>query len=406
MYRGWHVTASTIVTQSAQAGLLIYGLSALVLPLEKEFGTGRAEVMLTATALSLSSSALAPILGRQIDRRSVRTLVLLACAALAAGWVAVSAAPALWMVWLAYAVLLAPANVLLGQMSSATLITRWFTARRGRAMGLSTLGTSIGGFIYPVLLASAVQAYGWRPAVLAVGLGTAALCAVVVFAWVVDRPSKLGLEPDEGRPALAGQVHGVELTTAQLLAKPALWVIACAIGIKLGTYLALVNNLAGYGGGLGVAPVRAAGLVAVLSVTSMIGKLLFGFIAERVALRTLFAGALLLTIVAFGLLLAARDYPSLLAACLLMGFATGAMLPIHGLIIGQYFGQASYGRALGLTNLLMVPFTASASPLAGFAYDRTGGYGVAIVGAIAVLTVAVAAIALLRPPSLAGAAAA
>ncbi|QGN55837.1 MFS transporter [Novosphingobium sp. Gsoil 351] len=395
MYRGWAVTGGTIATQMAQAGLLIYGFSALALPLEREFGTSRGAVMVTTTCLSLASSALAPLAGRAIDRGSVRRLMLLACAMLAAGFLALSKAGALWQVWTIYSVLLAPANVLLGQLSSAALITRWFGPRRGRAMGISTLGTSLGGFVFPVALAAGTAAFGWRTAAALVGCGAALAVAAIVALAIVDRPADVGLPGEDSYAPTGLEIADEALSASAILAMPAFWIITFGVGIKLATYLGLVNNLAAYGRDLGVGEVAAAGLVSVLSVTSMAGKLGFGWLAERSPLKWLFAGALGLTILAFAGLIAARGYPSLLAACLLLGLATGGMLPLWGLIVAQVFGQASFGRALGLTNLIMVPLTATASPLAGWSYDATGGYRTAILASMALLALATALIALL-----------
>jgi MFS family permease len=392
MERGWIVTGGTIASQMAQAGLLIYGFSALALPLETEFAASRGAVMITTTCLSLASSALAPIAGRAIDRGSVRRLMLLACAMLGAGFLALSLVGALWQVWAIYAVLLAPANVLLGQLSSAALITRWFDDRRGRAMGISTLGTSLGGFVLPVALAAGTAAFGWRIAAALVGCGAALVVAGILALTIADRPARAS------QAASGARIAADALPTRAILTMPAFWIITFGVGIKLATYLGLVNNLAAYGRGLGIGDVAAAGLISVLSVTSMAGKLGFGWLGERSPLKWLFAGALGLTIVAFAGLIAARGYPSLLAACLLLGLATGGMLPLWSLIVGQVFGQASVGRALGLTNLVMVPLTAAASPLAGWSYDLTGGYRTAIFASMALLALATALIALLPGP--------
>lgn len=391
MSRAWAIVGATVATQATQAGLLIYGFSTLALPLEREFGTSRAEVMITATCLSLASSALAPLAGRAIDRGSVRRLMLFAAGLLGAGFAALSQAPGLWAVWAIYALLLAPANVLLGQLSSAALVTRWFDAHRGRAMGLSTLGTSLGGFVFPVLLATLIGDMGWRAAVLIAGVTSAVLAATIVSFAVVDRPPTALDASDEERDR--------GMATAAILARPAFWIITFGVGIKIATYFGLINNLAAYGRDMGVDAIRAAALVSLLSVTSMAGKLGFGFVAERLSLKWLFVAALALTVISFAVLLAANDYASLVVAALMLGLATGGMLPLWGLIVAQQFGPASFGRALGLTNLMMVPLTAAASPVAGWTFDRTGSYDGVIVGSIALLALAAVLVALLPRPS-------
>jgi sugar phosphate permease len=118
-------------------------------------------------------------------------------------------------------------------------------------MGLSTLGTSLGGFIFPVLLASAAAAFGWREAAAMVGLAAALLVALIVWITVIDTPQQIGLEPDEGRPTRKTEVTGDALSAAMILRRPAFWIITLGVGLKIATYFALINNLAGYGRALG-----------------------------------------------------------------------------------------------------------------------------------------------------------
>lgn len=386
--RGWTVVGATVATQAAQAGLLVYGFSALALPLEHEFGTSRAEVMLATTCLSLASSALAPVAGHWIDKRSIKRLMLLGAAMLALGFLALSSAQAIWQVWLAYALLLPFGNVLLGQLTSAALVTRWFGTTRGRAMGLSSLGTSLGGFIFPLLLTGTALTLGWRTAAATVGGVTALAVALVIVLAVQDHPPR-------DTEAVAGPAPD---TFGSILVRPAFWIITFAVGIKIATYFALINNLSAFGQMRGVGAIAAASLVSVLSLTSMMGKIGFGFVAERVALKFLFAGALVATIGAFVVLLLASGYPALLVACVLLGAATGGMFPLWSLLVAQQFGGQSFGRALGLTNFAMVPLTASASPIAGWAYDRFHSYDGVITGSLVFLTVATALILCLPEP--------
>ncbi|WFL76323.1 MFS transporter [Altererythrobacter arenosus] len=394
MSRPWAIVGSTVATQAAQAGLLIYGFSALALQLEQEFGATRFEVMLATTCLSLASSALGPVAGRWVDKGSARRLMLIGAAMLGLGLALVSVAQAIWQVWLAYALVLPFGNVLLGQLTSATLITRWFAERRGRAMGISTLGTSLGGFIFPVLIATASEAMGWRGALLAIGLITAATMALIVWLGIRDRPE----EPKSEQACAALDIDSAGgLTIAQIIAQPAFWIITVAVGVKLATYIGLVNNLAGFAREIGVESIAAAGMVSVLSITSMVGKLGFGTLAERFTPRALFILAIALTIVGFALLLVAYGMMALVVACVLLGLSTGGMLPLWNLIVAEYFGEVSFGRALGLTSLAMVPLTAFASPFAGWVFDRTGHYDGVIWGSMVSLAVSIALLTMLPP---------
>ena len=395
MYRGWKIAGTTIATQAAQAGLLVYGFSAFALPLEHEFGAPRAQVMIASTCLSLASSALAPIAGRWIDLRSVRQLMLLGAAMLGLGFLALSGVRAIWQVWLVFGLLRPFGNVLLGQLTSAALITRWFAARRGRAMGMSTLGTSLGGFVFPVLLTLTAQSLGWRGAAALIGIVTALVVGGLVALVIVDRPD--GAESDDAAPAPAAADRAPALSSAQILTRPAFWIITFAVGIKIATYFGLINNLGGLAAGLGLKPIFAASLVSILSATSMIGKLGFGTLAERFPPKWLFVAGLSMNVASFAVLFVAKGAAMLMLACLLLGLSTGGMFPLWSLMTAQQFGEAAFGRALGLMNFMMVPLTAVASPLAGWIYDRTKSYDGVILGSMCVLGLAIFALLWLEP---------
>ena len=77
---------------------------------------------------------------------------------------------------------------------SATVATRWFTARRGLVVGLLASSVATGQMIFLPVLASVVGSAGWRPAVLIVAAVAAAMIPVVFF-LLPERPADIGLRP-------------------------------------------------------------------------------------------------------------------------------------------------------------------------------------------------------------------
>ena len=47
-------------------------------------------------------------------------------------------------------------------LASQTLMTRWFVAQRGLAIGISATGTNLGGIVFPLLVAYGLAQVGWR----------------------------------------------------------------------------------------------------------------------------------------------------------------------------------------------------------------------------------------------------
>ena len=92
--------------------------------------------------------------------------------------------------------------VLAGPISNQVLISNWFRAKRGRAMGYAYLGLGLGGVAAPVLAAYLIRWTGWRHAFAIIGV----LIGVVLFPvaqWLTrSAPGEMGLVADGVEPAL------------------------------------------------------------------------------------------------------------------------------------------------------------------------------------------------------------
>lgn len=374
--------AVTIFTQAAQAGALIYSFGTLAPSIEAEFSAPRASVMLATTCLSIVTSLMAPLAGRWVDAHSLKRLMWIGALCLGVGLLLLSQVTALWQVWLVYALILPFANLLLGQMTSSALVTRWYDLHRGRALGVSALGTSVGGFAFPIVLVAAIERFGWRGGAAVIGVATAVGLGVIIGLGVKDPGTKSGGQAAGEQPMLTERSFG------DIVKLPTFWMITLPIGIKLAAYLGLLSNLIPYALGLGIDRLSAASLLSVLAIASMVGKLGFGVIADRVPLKLVLLAALAMIGLGFAALLVVRSYGGLAAVCATLGLAAGGLLPVWGAIVAQYFGRSAFGRVMGLMNLTMMPLTAASAPLAGYVFDRTGSYDGAFIGYLLAIMVA------------------
>ena len=58
----------------------------------------------------------------------------------------------------------------IGVLATWVLVSNWFLRRRGTALGILFTGTSLGGIVIPLLATPIILKYGWRSAMIAVGL--------------------------------------------------------------------------------------------------------------------------------------------------------------------------------------------------------------------------------------------
>ena len=402
-FRGWGVLGLTVWTQAFQAGLLVYGFGVVIMPFAGEFGVSRQTLVLGSTLLALSTNLLSPFAGAYIDRYPIRPAMLGGAVLVALGFLLLSQAAAMWQVLAVFALVLPLGNLLLGQLSSTALMTRWFARLRGRAMGISAVGTSIGGLVFPPLVASLIERFGWSRAFVLVSIGVALGLLPAILALAIDRPEDVGQRPDGAAAAGAAATlregavpRDPPLRVPEILRAARFWQITAVVAFAIGPYLALLANLVPFASDLGIPPTRAAVFLSTAALIAIPGKLLFGSLADRLGTRNA-----LWLVVGFeaGALLAFLLFPTyggLLAGSVLLGLAGGGLLPLWGLMIARGFGQASFGRAAGAMNPAMMPVTLLAAPLAGYLFDRSGHYRGAFLVMLAALAVSAATNGFLR----------
>jgi MFS family permease len=401
MFYGWWLVLVGLITQGVVAGTVNYAYSVVVLPLGQEFRATRMAMMWGITCCTLVASIASPWVGPLADRRSMRALMTTGAVSLATGFSLLSFTAAVWQVALCYAVFLSFAQVLLGPVTASTLIARWFSSRRGLALGIAALGPSLGGFVFPLLLQHLITTFGWRIACRLLALCILALTLPPIWLFVVNRPADKGLHPD-GRHGVAheGGAAGTvlpPLTTAAVLSRKDFWLIAIAMGVLLATYTALTNNLTPYAVGEGLTASEAAALISIVAVAGIVGKLLFGLVADRVDLRWALAVSMALVCLTLVIFRTGHSVWLLRAASVALGLAAGGILPVWGAMVGKTFGVGDYGRIMGLMTVVFMPLILISSPLAGRIFDVTGTYRAAFDIFFAVLVLSALLLTRLKP---------
>lgn len=391
-FYGWNVVAIGMAWQAMTFGIALYCFTFWIPLWMRDFGVDRGDVLALFFAIQISMGLLAPFSGRAMDSMSIKLLVCVGLFGFAGALALSAMAGSLVGVALAFCTLGILGPLLAGPLSAQTLITRWFVERRGLALGISTVGTSIGGLLLPPLVTSLQAVIGWRDTnfVLAAFLAVVLVPLVLI---IVREPDKAGLADNE----LASASPLPSLTTGQILRHRVFWGVCLAfvpLSLALG---AVQQNIAPLSADAGFDSVQASFLVSVMALVMIGAKLLFGALADRVDHRWLFLGSIIAAGAALVLLqLPNLDFAALVIVAVCLGIAGGGLLPLLGSVISGRLGTASFGRVMGLLG----PFTilAAAGPwFAGEVRDATGSYADAWFYLCFVLPASVAALVLLKP---------
>lgn len=370
----WVILVATFVTQMLVVGSTSYGFALFVKPVSEAYGLSRADINLGLILLIAGSAIFSPIVGRALDRFPARLILIGGAILFGLATAAISLTHDFHIIAFIIFLPLACASVILGPITASTLIARWFDEKRGQALGISAVASSTGGMIMIPIMSWLIEHHGWRQTILITGTAVMAL-ALMAAAAVRERRSAPATTMPQTKTAAASTTD--RWSIGRLVRTRDFWLLTVTVGILFSTSQALLSSLIAYGSDRGFSPSQAAMLLSAVSLSSIIGKLLIGAMADRVDKRLLLSGVALLLGIFVTILLMHPAFPVLITACLAAGAAIGGTLPLWGAIISARFGLASFGAVMGWTAQMQLPLQLASLRFIGESYDRTGSYDLA-----------------------------
>jgi MFS family permease len=336
--------------------------------------------------------------GRILDRYSIRLAVCAGAFCFSLSLAIIALTSSLWVMAAVLFLPLAMGFSMLGPMTTATLASRWFFRHRGLALGIAAIATSGGGFVVVPLLSHAIQAHGWRAALLAEAILFFVIVTALALLVLKDNPYKSGLEGDPenlGRTdkALFQKGSNHALPWWKILSSLSFWAPSLLIAVISGLCQVIVITAPPYGHQLGFTAPASAFLISGFSITAALTKISAGLMADYWDKRVMLFVAALFIPLAMAILYSFTGYWAITAACCLAGVSLGGALPTSSFLIASRFGAARFGSVIGWTYVLVFSSTIIMVRLAGSLFDRSGSYRSAF-AALLVLSLCVWAIAL------------
>ncbi len=418
---GSWIVATHFLAQFFATGFFMYSFPLLFEPVIAEFDTDATSMNYLPMIAGVLGLGVAPVAGPLVDRWSARGLLIIGTLALVAGLVGISLARSITSFIAIGALAFGVAMVLMGPLTGSAVISRWFTATRGRALGIAAIGTSVGGILLPKLLGLSIESIGWR-----VGLqGVAAAVALLVLPLLIfrfwDAPDDASDAAADGpmtaggalhEPEGAAEVDGTETgfgaapaaasprfaSTREILSHRSFWLFSGSLALFLATYTPALANLGHYFADVGLGVNDGATLLSLLALSGIAGKLAFGYLADRMPLKLGLLAAIAATGLSFFLFSLEPGYPMLLMGAVGMGLATGGILPVWNAMVPAIFGVQNFGRTMGLMSPVISLSVTPVYPILGAIRDATGSYVLAFQLFMGVLLVAALLLVPLRVP--------
>lgn len=407
VYYGWYVVLACNCMAAMTWGVGIFNQGVFLGYFAETYGWSPATMSMGSTLFHLAAGVVGIMVGRVIDRRGPRPILIGGALFMGAGAVAFGLTDTLWQVFPAF-LLLSIGFASLHTVTLGKIVARWFLRQRARAMALATFGAGVGGALLVPMNAWLLERWGGA----AGGVALAAITIVVIVPLAIfvfkDGPEVLGLRPDgdgesEDRdplvPPSAADLHDRrEWRVADATRTAAFWAISvsffAAMLAQSGMLLHQVMFLQRTFGLIG-----AASVVTLTTVMGMAGRTLFAVFGNRFHSRDVSSAVFLLQASGF-LLFAVHPAPwSLVTGSAIFGFTMGICVILQPLTTAECFGQQSFGRVFGPI-YMWIRIGSAIGPLTiGLLYAAKGNYTAAWLVLSAVLALAAVTIRWATPPA-------
>ena len=312
------------------------------------------------------------VFGRFSDKYGIYKTVVAGIVMMSVGYVSASFATGVGLLCVSQ-------GLLIGIGTSTTFapliahVSHWFDRRKGAAVGIIASGQYLSGAIWPTVLESSVQGYGWQQTYWFVGL----------IVLVLALPLSLVLRKI---PATDKSVAGsrndwdqkdIPVSPAWLIALLMVAIFCCCIAMSMPQV-----HMVAFCGDLGFGAATGAKMLSVMLAFGVVSRLGFGWLSDHIGgLKTVFIGVFLQGI-GLALFLIFDTLVSLYVISALFGLFQGGIVPSYALAVREYLPQRVAGERVGMVMMASLLGMALGGWIPGYLFDLTGSYDIAFVNGL------------------------
>ena len=393
IFFGWWTVLTGGILALWGHGYHSYGFSALFKPIASELGFSRAATSVAASIGRLEGGFEAPLAGWVTDRFGPRLIVLIGVFIMSLSLILMNFIDSLWAFYVVWGVMFGTGFNIAVTLPIDTAISNWFVKKRGAALSIKMIFSGLSGVLVLPLIAWLIVLRGWRMTCVIGGLvmGLVAL-PLVWFFLKQHRPEYYGLLPDGATEEevateanrmidkgieYAAEVEELEFTIRQAMRTPAYWLLIVVHSVHGLAASAINIHCIPFLTDIGIDPLTAAVMMAIMVAASIPARLISGFLADRFSrshLRFLLGGAYLLQAVGLTVFLLTQTTAMIYVWFILYGLGMGAAWTLSSPVRARYFGRKAFGSIGGTSMMFLTPIGVAAPIYLGWVYDTTGSY--------------------------------
>ena len=370
--RGWPVVLaglSGMILTNLHAGTI----SVMMAPLQQAYGWSRAEISSSILLICIFQLAFGPVVGLFADRigprRVALTGVLLFSVALFCVGLSGPGIVTWYIAWAVVGLTYPMASTVIWTMG----ISRCFVQHRGLAFSVALAGTGLANLLTPIIAVAALPVFGWRGTFFALALGGLVIAWPTV--WLFFKPDQIMATPAVA--AGAPKIIASGYSSREVFRHIRFWMLATTMLLVAGAIGVLSLHFQPIMRDAGLSAAAAAGYAALAGPALIAGRILGGYLLDRLSARLVAAVAFALPALACAILLNSHPSPVLsITTAVIIGLSAGAEGDVVAYLVARYFGLKRYGVTYAILYGLYAFGFGLAPVIAGGVFDVLGSYDV------------------------------
>ena len=358
------------------SSVCFYTNGVFVAAISEDMNWSRGAIQVGVSIMILIAVITAPTVGWLIDRYGARRIALISLPLFGITLSGMSlVTDEIWTFYAGWTVMSIFAAGTL-PITWTKVVNGWFDDFRGMALGLTLAGTGIAATLAPSYVVWLIDIMGWRNAYVALAFTVMAISLPSVYL--------LFKEPAESQSGKVNQIDAAiskqHLMATGLSVKEALkgyrfWVLSISLLLVAASISGVITNFVPLLTDKGLSFADAARYAGLIGVSVIGGRLVAGFLMDRLWAPMIAAIFLCMPCLAAFILTTGNISPMLLGlSALIVGLAAGAELDLMAFLVSRYFGLKHYGALYGGIYIFFSIGAGLAPAMFGWTYDMFGHY--------------------------------
>lgn len=382
-FYGWVILGACFLVTTVASGTMM-GFGVFINPMADDMGWSHSALSFAYAISSLVTGIGVLLVGSILHSRSIRLIFLVSTFVHCAGIYMTSTVTSIeaFYFWYGFVASLGRSAFF---MSTTTLITRWFEYRRGLMMGLMMSGNGLGPFIFSPLVSWMIFRWDWQTAYLILSINMT-ICLTLCCLLIRNQPHDMGLLPYGGSSPVPPRPPQPARTAVRSPATSGGGLWGAVLRMESFWTLSLINffccichsiplvHVVSFAQSVGLSAFASAWVLAMMNVSSIVGRIYWGMFADRYGARF----ALMLTLFMQGALILwlvnTQDPVLFFLYALVWGFGYGGVGTQYGVVSREIYGVRLFGPGYSGQNSFAMVGMALGGFLGGYLYDLSGNY--------------------------------